>query len=192
MSKQPDFCASLHLKLFGQAIPSNLMPAPPVKKSRKPKITHPHPAAASSRPQIQEKEKIRASSETRYKRDPSAATDFQKANSMGRSVSRLEFVEVARRSRSRSIDAVNHVRPPQTTTTTANKPVLDRRMIRAPSGKDLFKGREVGLIRRTNSTARQADKKEESQSKVGLLGRKTSDPKTRPSSLGMSIFTCHG
>jgi len=53
-------------------------------------------------------------------------------------------------------------------------------MIRAPSGKDLFKGREVGLMRRTGSRkeipgVRRDDG--QSQPSLGLLGRKTSDPK---------------
>jgi hypothetical protein len=53
-------------------------------------------------------------------------------------------------------------------------------MIRAPSGKDLFKGREVGLMRRTGSRkeipgVRRDDS--QTQPSLGLLGRKTSDPK---------------
>jgi hypothetical protein len=67
-------------------------------------------------------------------------------------------------------------------------------MIRAPSGKDLFKGREVGLMRRTGSMKRpdSLSKREESQvqsSGLGLLGRKTSDPKKRRvSNDGMSLL----
>lgn len=83
-----------------------------------------------------------------------------------------------RRSRSRSID------PAGTAARTVPAEVPKRPLIRAPSGKDLFKGREVGLMRRTASRKSQESlgvssvKREESQS-LGLLGRKTSDPKKR-------------
>lgn len=53
-------------------------------------------------------------------------------------------------------------------------------MIRAPSGKDLFKGREVGLMRRTGSRKEiPGIRRDDSQTQpsLGLLGRKTSDPK---------------
>lgn len=73
-----------------------------------------------------------------------------------------------RRSRSRSIDQ-SQVRPE-----------IKRPMIRAPSGKDLFKGREVGLMRRTGSRKEiPGIRRDDSQTQpsLGLLGRKTSDPK---------------
>jgi hypothetical protein len=73
-----------------------------------------------------------------------------------------------RRSRSRSIDQ-SQVRPE-----------IKRPMIRAPSGKDLFKGREVGLMRRTGSRKEiPGGRRDDSQTQpsLGLLGRKTSDPK---------------
>jgi len=53
-------------------------------------------------------------------------------------------------------------------------------MIRAPSGKDLFKGREVGLMRRTGSRKEIMSVRQDSlpgPAGLGLLGRKTSDPK---------------
>lgn len=85
-----------------------------------------------------------------------------------------------RRSRSRSIDPV----------ASASRPVetSKRPLIRAASGKDLFKGREVGLMRRTASRKSQEIlgasgglKREEGQT-LGLLGRKTSDPQKRRAS----------
>lgn len=70
-------------------------------------------------------------------------------------------------------------------------------MMRAPSGKDLFKGRQVGLMRRTSSVVGHKGKARESQSlglgrtesqaRMGLLGRKTSDPKVRRDSMGESF-----
>lgn len=73
--------------------------------------------------------------------------------------------------------------------------------MRAPSGgKDLFKGRQVGLLKRNSSLiARRPAQRDsqsqsqaslgrsESQARVGLLGRKTSDPKGRRPSEGESI-----
>jgi hypothetical protein len=85
-----------------------------------------------------------------------------------------------RRSRSRSIDPAL-VRPD----------VPKRPMIRAPSGKDLFKGREVGLMRRTGSRKEMGIRREDSQShpSIGLLGRKTSDPKrSKPTTNGTLIL----
>jgi hypothetical protein len=81
-----------------------------------------------------------------------------------------------RRSRSRSVD------PGQGHSKAAEHP--KRPLIRAPSGKDLFKGREVGLMRRTGSRKNQESlgigRREDSlPTGLGLLGRKTSDPKKR-------------
>ena len=106
-------------------------------------------------------------------RAPSEISDISRApsgTSLHRNLSRTESMQgqEMRRSRSRSIDQ-SQVRPD-----------IKRPMIRAPSGKDLFKGREVGLMRRTGSRkeipgVRRDDG--QSQPSLGLLGRKTSDPK---------------
>jgi hypothetical protein len=106
-------------------------------------------------------------------RAPSEISDISRApsgTSLHRNLSRTESMQgqEMRRSRSRSIDQ-SQVRPE-----------IKRPMIRAPSGKDLFKGREVGLMRRTGSRkeipgARRDDS--QTQPSLGLLGRKTSDPK---------------
>lgn len=64
-------------------------------------------------------------------------------------------------------------------------PPAKRPIIRAPSSKDLFKGREVGLMRRTASMISRKERDPQSQAQIqtqmqghslGLLGRKTSDP----------------
>ena len=62
-------------------------------------------------------------------------------------------------------------------------------MIRAPSGKDLFKGREVGLMRRTGSRKEIMSVRQDAlpgPAGLGLLGRKTSDPKKTRVPEGMS------
>jgi len=106
-------------------------------------------------------------------RAPSEISDISRApsgTSLHRNLSRTESMpgQEMRRSRSRSIDQ-GQVRPE-----------IKRPMIRAPSGKDLFKGREVGLMRRTGSRKEiPGIRRDDSQTQpsLGLLGRKTSDPK---------------
>jgi len=157
---QPDLCASFHQKIFAQPIPPSYLPPPP----------------RPSRPSIPSRDELsRASSMSArsISRAPSEISDISRApsgTSLHRNLSRTESMQgqEMRRSRSRSIDQ-SQVRPE-----------IKRPMIRAPSGKDLFKGREVGLMRRTGSRkeipgARRDDG--QTQPSLGLLGRKTSDPK---------------
>jgi hypothetical protein len=68
-------------------------------------------------------------------------------------------------------------------------PPAKKGLVRAPSGKELFRGREVGLMRRTSSIIRkERDTGVESQ-RMGLLGRKTSDGlKSRRNSAGGEFF----
>lgn len=99
------------------------------------------------------------------------------------------------RSRSQSIDPASApVRPGITERSSLDVP--KKGIMRAPSGKDLFKGREVGFMRRSTSSAISLKKVKasigrtdsQSQQRLGLLGRKTSDPvKARRNSQGMSL-----
>jgi len=170
LPSQPDLCATFHQKIFAQPIPPSYLP-PPVRPTR-PSIPSRDEVSRASSASV--RSISRAPSEVSESRAPSTS-----ANTLHRSVSRTSDTlgpQEMRRSRSRSIDPLQ-ARPAE---------VPKRPMIRAPSGKDLFKGREVGLMRRTGSMKRQDSlgigRREESQlqpSGLGLLGRKTSDPKKR-------------
>jgi hypothetical protein len=84
----------------------------------------------------------------------------------------------------------------------AGRAYTKKGLVRAPSGKDLFKGREVGLMRRSTSMMVRKESQSgtgslgggESQSQTqrgGLLGRKTSEPKRRVSGGGMWRISGH-
>lgn len=122
-------------------------------------------------------------------------TSSRRSTSRDRSLSRslsarpTESLEM-RRSRSKSID-------PAQGNDTARQSAPKKGLMRAPSGgKDLFKGRQVGLLKRNSSLIARRPSQRESQSqqgslgrseslaRVGLLGRKTSDPKGRRNSEG--------
>ncbi|KAK4688273.1 hypothetical protein P7C73_g1833, partial [Tremellales sp. Uapishka_1] len=171
LKPQPDFCASLHLKLFNAAIDPALLPKP-TKKPRKPTITHPRPSTDGPPHllSVPRRPSSVASNSTRQR--ASSVISEHKAQrpeepQIQRSISRGSD---SRRSRSRSID-----------------PVPKKPFARAPSGKELFGKREVGLMRRSASTVVRKDSNESQGG--GLLGRKTSDPrkiKMRKPSFGES------
>lgn len=203
LNQQPELCASFHQKIFAAPIPSSYLPPPrpPIRPS------------IPSRDQISRTSSLSVrSASASASRAPSETSDISHAHShshshthshantntgtggaslhRSRSISRTSTSDTLnplggggqelRRSRSRSIDPVRVgvADPPK------------RPLIRAPSGKDLFKGREVGLMRRTasrkghESLAAGSGKREDCQTQIqspslGLLGRKTSDPKRR-------------
>lgn len=188
-------------------LPPDLAPAKEVtttKKSRKPAMTRARPSSdaltqpdfrgADARPIAPARALSRAPSEAGSRRSPS------RERSLSRSLSArpTESLEM-RRTRSRSIDPA-----PANEVNRLNQP--KKGLMRAPSGgKDLFKGRQVGLLKRNSSlivkrpsfresqlqgqTGGQAQGslglgRSESPARVGLLGRKTSDPKGRRNSEG--------
>jgi hypothetical protein len=180
VAKQPHLCASFHLKVFGTPIPSKLLPASALpKKPRKPKITHPRPSNDDLVPPPLSKPRAlsRAPSEVSSRASPPR----QHSIGMRRSLSKTSDShphDQFRRSRSRSID-LSGAKDQALLADLLPPPAAKRSIVRAPSGKDLFKGRDVGFLRRTASFV--ARKHSESQSQCqgvrgGLLGRKTSDP----------------
>ncbi|ORY35843.1 hypothetical protein BCR39DRAFT_512485 [Naematelia encephala] len=169
LDKQTDLCALFHTKVFGQPIPAKLLLAiTTTKVSRKPKLTRARPSSNALAPPDIPRERSRVSSES-LAVEPNHMPNDQ---TMRRSMSRTS--DQRRRSRSRSID-----HGPKDLLGVSGPPAK-KALIRAPSGKDLFRGREVGLFRRTTSgivkPQRENSAREESQSqRSGLLGRKTSD-----------------
>lgn len=183
LKQQPELCASFHQKIHASPIPSSYLPPPP--PPTRPSIPSRDQISRTSSLSVRSASVSRAPSETS---DTSHAHSYSNPGGLHRSVSRTSdtlnpngngnWGQELRRSRSRSIDPVRvPADPPK------------RPLIRAPSGKDLFKGREVGLMRRTASRKGQESlgaggKRDENQGQsqgpsLGLLGRKTSDPKRR-------------
>ena len=186
MSDHPELCTSLHLKVFGHPIPTELLEVPSTsKKPRKPKVTRSRPSTDALPP-------LRRYSSSSMSQPPipvppravsraPSDTSSRASSTMRRSVSKTsDSLPVDyQRSRSRSIDP----QPVKDATYGDQFPKQARKFGRAPSGADLFRGRQVGLIRRTSSVvARKGEVKassevhrQESQSQPGLLGRKLSD-----------------
>ncbi|KAL1409727.1 hypothetical protein Q8F55_003724 [Vanrija albida] len=185
IQKQHSFCASFHLKVFGAELPAELVQ----KKPRKPKVTRKlsldarddEPASAAANPPAKLRRTVSHAPHTSTRRPSSpergrdASHQPHRERTVQRSMSRVSdrtdrsrTVDgdlASRRSRSSSIDPVPVNRP---------KPSI----VRAPSGKDLFKGREVGLLRRSNSVRLpQAESQSQSQGQSqvgrGLFGRRT-------------------
>ena len=144
------------------------------KKQRKPAVTRARPSSdvvAQTKACVDSRGYSQAPSDITRRASPT------RIDGATRSVSRNSESlppEADRRSRSRSIDAIGRHK---TDVGHLGAHLVNRSMVRAPSGKDLFKGREVGLMRRTTSMV--VKKEKESQvgemSRSGLLGRKTSD-----------------
>jgi hypothetical protein len=73
-------------------------------------------------------------------------------------------------------------------------PISKKPLMRAPSGKDLFKGRQVGLMRRTASAILRKEKPEmpapslPTFPKTGLLGRKLSERLPPPEDSNTLVF----
>ena len=190
----PDLSAAFYQKVFGHPMPP-AAGSSSSKKPRKPKITHARPssdALTNALPTARPRQTSRAPSEA-----PSRASNEDR-QSLQRSMSRtFESVPADSRSRSRSIDPVAR---PESRETSANNLALPKRPLgRAPSSTELFKGRQVGLMRRTTSIVGRKDKKEtetqhagkprpeESQNRLGLLGRRRpSDESLRAGQIGTS------
>lgn len=148
LPREATFLASFHLKVFGRPMPEELVPQ---KKPRKPKVTKRlsvDDGAALRDPPAAKMQ--RSTSRTSRMSANSPPPNGTQARILQRSVSRAasEHGDRLRRSRSSSMDPVSLMRDP-------GRPVSKQTIIRAPSGRDIFKGREVGLIRRTNSVLRQ-------------------------------------
>ena len=148
----------------------------PVKKSRKPALTRARPSTDALTQPVPIREASQAPSDTRSR----ASSPRQ------RSMSRSLSARPEQWDRSQSVETTS--KPSERAQMSQSK----KGMMRAPSGKDLFKGRQVGLMRRTTSVVAKKPRVEsqgslgfgrsESQAKVvGLLGRKVSDPNRRNS-----------
>ncbi|EIW69826.1 hypothetical protein TREMEDRAFT_61596 [Tremella mesenterica DSM 1558] len=157
----PEQCSSFHLKIFGTPIPSKLLPQ--LTKKRKPKFPPPPPSSDSgtnttriSIPRPVHRGSSKAPSESSSRLSPPRETrELQR--SVSRASERIEKIDDPR-SRSRSVDL-------------KDQPLTNKKsLVRAPSGKDMFKGRE--MIRRTSSIVRRKMESVDSQSRLGLLGRK--------------------
>lgn len=84
----------------------------------------------------------------------------------------------------RSVSHTSDKERPRSRSASIDPAVTKKPLMRAPSGKDLFKGREVGLMRRSASAILRKQKSEmlappAPVAKTGLLGRKLSD-KAKP------------
>jgi len=207
LPKQPDICASFHLKVFARPLSPTVQaqkavpPVPPAKKSRKPLMTRARPSSDMltqpdhiplypPAPPATNRTLSRAASDLISRRSPS---NESRDRSLSRSLSGrpTELLET-RRSRSTSIDPGGSTG----TATDLGQFGVRKTITRAPSGKDMFKGRQVGFMKRSSSVLLKKGKEKESQvsalgrtesqSRVGLLGRKTSDPKARRNSEGTS------
>ncbi|WOO79486.1 uncharacterized protein LOC62_02G003008 [Vanrija pseudolonga] len=192
IQKQHSFCASFHVKVFGAELPAELVQ----KKPRKPKVTRKlsldarddEPNAVANPPaKLRRTVSHAPHTSTRRPSSPERGRDASlqqhRERTIQRSMSRVSdrtdrsrTVEgdLSRRSRSSSIDPAPVNRP---------KPSI----VRAPSGKDLFKGREVGLLRRSNSvrlppTDSQSQSQSQSQPGRGLFGRRTNSTQLPPQS----------
>jgi hypothetical protein len=188
LSTHLEQCSTFHAKIFAAPIPPQLLP-----KMTKSKTSKSESSTTTLAPQDSRAHSVRSIS-----RPPSDAgsrtsvppdNDMPRRRSFSRSESTLQAPNAngngtssKRRSRSRSID------PPRESL--ADLTAKPRPLVRAPSGKDLFKGREVQLMRRTSSMARKDSQRrlqeslststghnqnEIQKNRAGLLGRKTSD-----------------
>lgn len=168
-SKLPDLCASFHLKAFGRPIPPRHLPQPPTGKNpRKPITTRAKPSSLALASIGQEPPRPQLPS-----RPPSDHTSSRRQSESENGESMR--TEKMHRSRSRSIDPTGT----RTESLQQARPLIrapSGPLIRAPSGKDLFRGREVGLLRRTSSMMVKKENQGVETQKLGLLGRKTSDP----------------
>ena len=186
LRKQPDLCAAFHLKVFARPISPSLLPTPApaaVKKSRKPTMTRARPST-DALTQLPARPPSRPPSDT-------DSTHSQSSRTLGRSLSaRVSGAQEPVRSRSRSSDPSARVNPADLSRYTQPQ----RGVARAPSGKDLFKNRQMTFTRKISSATAVKGKERESQgltlarsqsqAKIGLLGRKTSDPRGRRNSEG--------
>ena len=179
LSRLPDQCSSFHLKVFAKPLSPSLLPVTtvPVKKSRKPTLTRARPSTDTL---TQLPQPVRPPS--RPPSESAMSNSLSRDRSLSRSTSALQTTASdLRRSRSTSNDM--HRKPSERYT-------QERAVVRAPSGKDLFKDRQMTFVRRTSSMAKIRESqslglgRSQSQAKIGLLGRKTSDPKTRRNSEG--------
>lgn len=113
--------------------------------------------------------------------DTGSSHSLSRDRSLSRSLSaRVPSASDMRRSRSKSSDPMGK---------STERYTQERAVVRAPSGKDLFKDRQMTFARRTSSILKRDGQsvglgRSQSQAKIGLLGRKTSDPKARRNSEG--------
>jgi len=171
LAKLPELCGAFHQKVFGQVFPTKLLPPPTSKKARKPKHTRARPSLDAV-PSAESRPAARPPS-----RPPSERASPERDRSLKRSASRAPDSlppDKNRRSRSRSKDPIG----PKAESGQVIQNGAKRPMIRAPSGKDLFKGREVGIMRRTNSIVAKKESQGGETQRLGLLGRKSSDEHT--------------
>ncbi|WVR08466.1 hypothetical protein IAU60_005521 [Kwoniella sp. DSM 27419] len=181
--RKPKLTRALHSK-------DDLLPPPPLPSAR------PLVSSASwdrSRPVHSDKDKERGSEMRRslsrassragsiVPSDPAKGSPPRDAASVRRSVSKTDLqTSLSRRSRSGSVDPLART---ESLSSIRGGQGLKKPLIRAASSKDLFKGREVGLMRRTTSKKdahaglgrEDVLSRSQSQSqRSGLLGRKTS------------------
>lgn len=163
LSSEAKYLASWHHKVFGIPIPPELVP---VKKPRKPKVTRrlsveSHPAPSMSRTE--------SSSSRKRGRDSTGTTGWR--DGMGGHSRRSSTDRSVGQSLAESLAEEREKRPSFRRSQSALSTTSQeggRRIIRAPSGRDLFKGREVSMLKRTSS---QKIQRTASLSTTGLLGR---------------------
>ena len=168
----PDLCSSFHLKIFGRPLPETEAQPSTMKKGRKPKFTRVRLSAdtkgdADTLPLARSVHRpiTRPSSLAPAERPPPTPKTSRPRSVSGQSESHVS--EQRRRSRSRSTD-------PWIPQLETGPHAGNRYIARVPSGHSLFKGRQVGLMRRTSSIVGKREIIGQDSKLVGLLGRKTS------------------
>lgn len=134
LPRETAFLSTFHSKVFGAPIPPDLVPA---KKPRKPKVTHRLDPSTSTSASAAAAGAAHKMARTRSAASPPADARERDRRQLA------EYVERRALARSRSAS----IGPARETAASGSR----RAVVRAPSGKDMFKGREVGLLRRSAS-----------------------------------------
>lgn len=205
LRNQWELCTTFHKKLFGSPIPDDIwtMPYTTGRPGRvivtrdslmlNNDLYKPKEKPAPARPTVRPPQSSAASSSS-FTRAPSRALSEATSRAspppgaeMRRSMSRTSETQARGHKRDRSLSTDL----PRESLASIAANTEQRQIRRAPSAKELFKGREVTLISRSRSFAIRKEKeaaREESQKNGGLLGRKAQDQAKRRLSGG---GTCH-
>lgn len=207
LRNQWELCTIFHKKLFGSPIPDDIWRLPYSSGRGGRVLVHmdglilnndlyrPKEKPVPARPQLPARmPQPSAASSSSFTRAPSRALSEATSRAspppgaeMRRSMSRTSETQVRGHKRDRSLSTDL----PRESLASIAANAEQRQIRRAPSAKELFKGREVTLISRSRSFAIRKEKeaaREESQKLGGLLGRKAQDQaKRRLSGGGMSV-----
>lgn len=192
LPSEATYLATWHHKVFGVPMPAELMP---VKKPRKPKVTR-RLSVERAEPMARSDS---ASSRKRGRDGVAISATRESASATGAGGVRERGRESQTHSRRSSLDRResladrreslpgerNFRRSASVMSTTSDRGDRDkeRRIVRAPSGRDIFKGREIGVLKRTSS---QKIQRAQSLSTTGLLGRRV-DPESQSQSQSASL-----